>query len=338
MTTPQTRRSALRTRYDARSTRSDASIVERQATTAVSPAVAKRSRRFLVLLSLIALGGFGIRLVYILSQRHLWVGGDGFSYFLLARDLGEGHGFVNPLAQGAPAAANHPPLWPLLLVLPYWLGAKTFLDYQYFAITIGTASIIAVGYAGRRMLSERAGLLSAAIVAVYAGAWMYERELLSECLVFLGSAFTILAAYRFINRPSTQRAVVLAFACAAMALVRAEQLLLIVFLYAAVVLTLRGLTIGRRCALLAIGACVVIVTLAPWTLYNEHRLHHPVYLTTTMGSAIAQGNCDPVYHGALLGYYDFGCNVARALALPAAVRRDPVRTDNAKRRETPRRR
>ncbi len=334
MTSPPTRDSPV-DEFDDQISPTSAEPNAHDETSAASTEVEGRpSRRFLTLVLLIALGGFLIRLIYILSEQHLWVGGDGFSYYLMTAFLRNGHGIVNPLVKGAPQAANHPPLWPLLLVVPNLLGAKSFLGFQYFSIAVGTTSIVAVGYAGRRMVSERVGLISAAIMAVYAGVWMFERELLSETLLFLGSALTVLAAYRFTDRPSTWRAVVLAFACTAMALIRAEQLLLLIFLFAALVLTRRSLAVRRRGLLLGLGAIVAVLTLMPWTLYNEHRLHHPVYLTTTMGAAMAQGNCDLVYHGSLLGYYQFSCLLNRSLALPAAERNDPVRVDNKVRAES----
>ena len=70
------------------------------------------------------------------------------------------------------------------------------------ACLIGTATVVMVGFAGRRIAGGRVGLVAAAIAAVYPNFWLYERELMSETLTLLLAATTILLAYRFHDRPT----------------------------------------------------------------------------------------------------------------------------------------
>ena len=77
-------------------------------------------------------------------------------------------------------------------------------------------------------------------------------------------------------------------------------------------------------ASLAVTVAAAAVVIAPWSLYNLARLHEPMLTSTSFGSAMAQGNCDPVYYGKELGYYDFVCQrmTARAAALRGV--KDPL--------------
>jgi 4-amino-4-deoxy-L-arabinose transferase-like glycosyltransferase len=290
------------------------------------------SKRFLLILAAVALAGLGLRLWNTIALEHRLVGGDGLSYAISADLLRHGEGFVNPLIRSHPQAANHPPLWTSLLVLPILAGKDSLRDLQVFANLLGTASIVAVAFAGRRIAGERVGLVAAAIMALFPGAWVHERELLSETLLLLAVALTLIAAYRFVEDRSTVRAVVFAFACGVLAMIRSEQILIAVFVYGILVATLPGMDWRRRAGLLAVGGTVVALVIAPWAIYNSTRFDKPVVLTTTLGVAMAQGNCDTTYYGPRLGYYDLRCSVARNMTLPDDVRADQSRLDGELRR------
>jgi hypothetical protein len=245
-------------------------------------------------------------LIYVLSVQHDWVGGDGFGYSLSARRVADGRGFLQVL--GPPRQdATHPPLWTLVLAIPHLLGRHSWLASQILACCIGAATVAVIGLATRRIAGDGAGLFAAAFAALYPGLWMFERELLSETLLVLGVAVAILCTYSFIARPSLARAVVLGAVCGILALVRAEQALLLLVLLTPVVLLRSGTPARRRAFWLvaAIGAAMLVIS--PWTIYNATRFDHPVVLADNLGVAMVQGNCDLVFSGKLIGYYDNKC-------------------------------
>lgn len=271
------------------------------------PSTGARCRaRFRLRLALVVATALALRLVYVISVQHDWVGGDGFAYSLSARRVAGGHGFLQAL--GPPRQdATHPPLWTLVLAIPHLLGRHSWLASQTLACFIGVATVALVGLATRQIAGDRAGLFAAAFAALYPGLWMFERELLSETLLVLGVAVAILCAYSFIARPSLRRALVLGVVCGLLALVRAEQALLLLVLVTPVVLSRNGVPARRRALWLgaSIGAAVLVIS--PWTIYNAARFDHPVLLSDNLGVAMIAGNCDLVLSGKLLGYYDNKC-------------------------------
>ena len=259
-------------------------------------------------LLLVVLGGFLVRVAYVFVVRHDAVAGDGWAYHFSAVLLAEGHGYVLPpiFSSATPATALHPPLWTTFLAIPSLLGFRSWLDHQLLSVVLGTATVAMVGIAGRRIAGARAGLLAAAIAAVYAGLWLYEQPLLSETLVFPLAALLLYLAYRFRDQPSTLGAATLGAVCGLLALTRSEEILLVVLLVAPIVL-LTKVDWRRRIAWLALAMVATFTVIVPWTLYNLSRFERPVLLSTNLGNAMAAGNCDAGYSGPLLGFWHPHC-------------------------------
>ena len=277
---------------------------------------------FAARLALITLGGFVLRLAYVLALRTEVIGGDGWSYHYGAMVLAEGRGFVDtlPWGDGTHPDAHHPPLWTLLLAIPSLLGCRSWLGHQFFACLLGAATVPMTGSAGRRIAGARAGLCAASIAALYPGLWVYERQLLGETLALFLVAGLILLAYRFLARPNAPGAAALGAACGLLALTRPEQALLAVVLVAPLVL-LAKVRLRQRVAWLALAAATTAGVLLPWTLYNLPRFERPVLLTTSLGGGMASANCDLAYSGPLLGFYDgrFVVKHPSLLGLPPAA-------------------
>ena len=91
---------------------------------------------------------------------------------------------------------------------------------------IGTATIAVTGMVARDLVTPRAGVIAAVIAALYPGFWVFDGEIMSEALVMLLAALTILAANRCFRRFSTGRIVVLGLLTGLCALTRAELVLL----------------------------------------------------------------------------------------------------------------
>jgi hypothetical protein len=191
-------------------------------------------RRFNAYLALISSAGLGLRLAYLYGPSVTSVSGDGSWYHLGAKYLADGKGFINPYElffYGVTTpGAEHPPAWTAVLAVTSKLGLGSFRAHAVVACVIGTATVVVIGFVGRRLAGPSAGLIAATLAAVYVNLWMYESMLLSETLVIFGAAVTFLVALRFSESPSISRAIALGAVVGAMALIRAEQILLFGFL------------------------------------------------------------------------------------------------------------
>jgi hypothetical protein len=149
----------------------------------------------------------------------------------------------------------------------------------------------------------------------------------------------LVAAYWFIDRPSTGRAAVLGLAIGLGSLARAEVAALAVLVaLPAIVLASRrgagsdvqpgvggdgvegdGVGGGRgvgwrdrsawRARLVQGAACggAALLVVAPWVGWNLTRFDRPTYLSTGEGHVTAGANCESTYYGPALGFWSYGC-------------------------------
>jgi 4-amino-4-deoxy-L-arabinose transferase-like glycosyltransferase len=266
------------------------------------------TRRFAVRLGLVVLAGLGLRLAFALHYGpHQRVGGDAFTYHLLANYLAGGQGFVDAqelfFTGVSRPSAEHPPLYPLLLSVSSLFGADGFGAHRVASCLLGTGTVAAVGFLGRRVAGERAGLLAAGLAAVYPLLVLTDASLYSESLYGLTIAVALIAGYRYLDRPSAGRALMLGGAIGLAAMTRSEAVLLLALL-AVPVVRRAGEPALRRFGL-ALLACAVVV--APWTIRSTLALDAPVLLSTNLGGLVAGANCDGVYYGDEIGQWRFSC-------------------------------
>jgi 4-amino-4-deoxy-L-arabinose transferase-like glycosyltransferase len=270
----------------------------------------RTSDRFRVGLGFIAFFGLLMRTLYVMVASGK-LGGDGRYYHAVSLLVADGKGFISPgpyaLDGRIIAAAPHPPAWPLTLTGAALVGLRSAFEQQLVACVIGTATIVIIGFAGRRIAGETAGLVAAVIAAVYPNFWLYERELMSETLILFGAALTVLLAYRFRDRPSRGRALAVGFSCGLLAITHVEQMILIVLLVVPLVLWTRDQPRRRRIGWAALATAAVIVTMVPWAAYNSARFHTPVLFGTSNGMTVVVTNCPFTYFGAHIGFQDERC-------------------------------
>src|SRR4029078_442850 len=135
------------------------------------------------------------------------------------------------------------------------------------AVLVGTATIVVLGLAGRRLAGAAVGLIAAAIAGVSPPFFLYERDLLAETLAIFLVAVALLLAFRFEERPGPLRAVALGATCGLLALTRSEQVLLIVFLPAPLLLFASRVPWRRRVSWLAVSVMRPVAVLAPGPTY-----------------------------------------------------------------------
>jgi 4-amino-4-deoxy-L-arabinose transferase-like glycosyltransferase len=287
------------------------------------------ARPFPTVLAAIVAAGLGVRLVYALVVMHgVAVGGDGLEFHLLGNQLAAGDGYVQPLivAPGHVPTADKPPLYPLLLAGPSLFGWKSLVAHRVLSCLMGAALVAGVGLLGRRVAGDRAGLIAAALAALYPALVVLDGSLRSESLYAPLVAFALLAAYRLVDRPSAGRAAVLGALVGAAALTRSEAVLLGVLLLAPVAMRLPR---GTRLRLVAVTAAVAVLVIAPWPARNWSEFGRPL-LSTNPGSLVYGANCHSAYYSGLIGTWP--CYPRLTVApgrdeadVSARLRRDGVR-------------
>jgi 4-amino-4-deoxy-L-arabinose transferase-like glycosyltransferase len=288
-----------------------------------------------MILAVITAVGLIARIAYVIWMRSVPISIDGAQYHYRALALANGDGFVNPLFQllahsgKAPPDASQAPGWSVILAVATKLGVRSVLSQQIVSCCVGAAAIFMSGLAGRSVFGAKAGLVGAGLVAVYPNVWLYERELVSEPLAILGAATCIWLAYRFLAAPTAWKAVGLGVTIGLFALARSEEFSLLVFLLVPLLWSLRTIAWRRRLSWFVFAGIACAVVIAPWSIYNTARFHHPVALSTGLGASMSAGNCPPTYSGPLLGYYHTGVfnECTRTASSNQAVADKQLRTD-----------
>ena len=240
-------------------------------------------------LGLITASGLGLRLLVVVLSRHERVTGDGYEWSAQGNLNAAGHWFVSPFTLRPDAL--RPPAWAIVLTVWAWLGQHSWFSQQILACVIGSATVLLIGVCARQLTGDRAGLVAAGIAAGYAALWLYERALLSEVLLLPEIAVFILLVYRFRGHPSLRGAAVLGGMCGVMAMTRSEQILIFPLVVLPVVLAVNWGSWRRAVAWLALALVVLLVVIAPWTIFNLGRFQRPVLLSNGFGPAVATANC-----------------------------------------------
>ena len=241
-------------------------------------------------LGAVALGAFAVRLVAALGARDNLVQGDAMVFHQVADHLASGDGFVQAF-RDAPTA-EHPPGWEVVLAAADLAGLNGYLGHRLLGAAIGTVTVVLIGLLARRVSGPAAGLLAAAIAAVYPMLWAADVSLMSETLYGALVVAALLAAH-------ADRAALLGLLLGLAALTRGEALVLLPLL--AVPL------FWRRWRELATAFAVFVVVLAPWTIRNLATFEKPVLISGNANGIWVGANCHDTYHGELIGYWRFQC-------------------------------
>jgi 4-amino-4-deoxy-L-arabinose transferase-like glycosyltransferase len=265
--------------------------------------------KFETRLALITLGGLLIRLLYTGLHRAYPVIGDALTFHIDAQHLVDGHGFQRPFE--AVPTAEHPPLHVVVLAAIDLLGGHGTLAQKFVLCVVGAGTVVALGVLGRTVAGPRAGLIAAALGAVYPLLWVIDGSLMSETEYVLLITLTLLVAYRYLGAPTLRRAVTLGALIGLAALTRGEALGLLVLLVIPLVLrAIRGWP--QRLKAGAVVFATFCVVLAPWSIRNAVTFANPVLLSTNGDNVFVGANCERSYYGDLLGSWAFTCFGERA--------------------------
>jgi len=262
-------------------------------------------------------GGAAIRFAYLFLGAPTLPLGDGLDYHLSALRLADGLGYTAALGDVGAESAHHPPGWVTVLAAVTELGGRSVRAHQVTGLVIGLGVIVVAALVGRRYAGRRVGVVAALLAAVYPGFWVLDVQILSEPLGLLLAGLLMLVLADLWERPTPARALLAGGLLGALALIRSEQLALLVIVLAPVLLLNRRAVFWRRLAWTGAATLAALVVISPWTIHNLGRFEEPVVLSTNFGSTLLVGNCPPAtYSGEALGSVDIRCPVAISLQQP----------------------
>ena len=260
-------------------------------------------------LALAVAAGLIIRLLYVaLVARKIALFGDAVTYHEWAQTIADGTGWVKvPHAElglfhvRPVPSAEHPPLFSLVLAGFWKLGVHGYTAQKLVVCFIGASTVAFTGLAGREAAGERAGLIAAAIAAVYPFLWVADGALLAESLYAALIAASLWLALRFLRSRSLADALWFGLSLGLAALSRGEA----IFLVPLLLLPLAWVARSWRAGVVMLVAFALVI--APWTARNLARFNDPVLISTNSSSVFAGANCAPTYHGDLIGLWSFSC-------------------------------
>jgi 4-amino-4-deoxy-L-arabinose transferase-like glycosyltransferase len=256
------------------------------------------TRGFAVGLAALSLAGFAAALAYALAvSPDEIVAGDATQYHLLAQGIVDGHGYstLSSLLRGDPQpTAQHPPLFPLVLAGLDLIGLDSLEAHRVVLCVVAAAAVALIGLLGRRVAGPRAGLIAAAIAAVYPGFFMLAGVAMTESLYIPLIALTLLLTYALIDRRSLGLAALVGALIGLTILDRAEAVLLLPLLALAVALALPGAR--ERVRVVSVLTVAALVVLAPWLGRNWAAMDRFPLLSTNGGLTAMVANCEGPYY------------------------------------------
>ena len=264
--------------------------------------------------------------IYFSNVEKLW--GDGYYWHHAGNLLAEGKGFILPLhyieAGIEMQSADHPPLFIVYLSAFSVVGLDSEGWHQFATALITLAAVLSFAIVGRRLGGTAVGIVAGFVAAIHPVIWGWNKMIMSEPLAVLAVVWLLWSAVDWRDKAATGtntwlHAARFGTVIGLAALTRSELLLLGVLL-AAVSMFLRPVL--RTLVPLSIAGTATLVTFAPWIGHNLTRFEEPVYLSIGANGTLAATNCDAVYGGEFLGYWDINCTGAaqeRAAVELAAV-------------------
>jgi 4-amino-4-deoxy-L-arabinose transferase-like glycosyltransferase len=264
-----------------------------------------------------------VRVAFIFGFHHDFaLTSDAWVYHHEARFVANGRGFVSPVSwffeQKVKPAADHPPLYIVLLAITYVLGVRSHLAQLALNGVIGVVTVALIALLARRLVGDRGGIIAGVIAALYPGLWAWNGQALSESLAALMLTAVLGVAYRYLEDRSVRRAALLGGLIGLAALTRSELALLVLLIPCLLFTHYRaGRGLGQLVKHGAVAMASVLIVVAPWTTFNLSRFERPVMLGTGFGRALASGSCPHTINGTHTGYWSMDC-----LNEPMGVTRD----------------
>ena len=207
-------------------------------------------------------------------------------FFTLARQLAQGYGYAFP---GAPPTAFRVPLYPLFLA-GLSGGEPRYAPILVAQALVSTGTVVLAGLMARHWFGARAGLIAAAICAIYPYYVLHDVTLQETGLfTFLAALATWLALIAR-RRGSIALAALAGLTLGAAILTRATLAPFALFAVVWLALPGAGWRPSRRGMALSLTCLAALsLTLSPWLL-RAHELTGRWTLGTEFGAAVFAGN------------------------------------------------
>jgi 4-amino-4-deoxy-L-arabinose transferase-like glycosyltransferase len=247
----------------------------------------------LAALGVLTIAGLGLRVGYAVEQPAAQPP-DAGAYARIAASLYRDGSFdARPpgVSREVQPAGSYAPGLPLLVAGLYELSGGVHLTFALVVLALlGAGAIPLTFLLGRRLAGPVAGLIGAAVIAVYPALLDYQGLLLTEPLAAFLLSAALVVFLCAADRPSPWRWLGGGALLGALALVRPEYLAVAVLLPLAWLIRegLRG-RLRHSAALAGISLLGTALILAPWTIRNEISLRRTVPVSTGGGKALFIG-------------------------------------------------
>jgi Dolichyl-phosphate-mannose-protein mannosyltransferase len=286
-------------------------------TTAGAPRASLTRRGFFIGLTIAAVVGFVVRVLYVDHvAAHRALPFDGQYTHDVANGFANGQGWIDQhvlhtIGVHRPTA-YFAPLFGFVLSISSWLGADSVHAHQLLSCAIGVGSVVVAGFLGRSVFGPAAGLVAAALAAVHPLLFGSVGTLLAETMYIPLVGAAVLATYWARRSPSSLSFSTFGALVGLAALTRSDGLGLALVLGVPLVVAVRrsGHASGSsRSAwkLGAVGLLALFVVLAPWSIRNALTFSTPVMISNNSGTLISGSNCESTYYGSELGRWDLHC-------------------------------
>jgi 4-amino-4-deoxy-L-arabinose transferase-like glycosyltransferase len=255
--------------------------------------------------------GLLFRVTYLVRvRRKVELIGDPYFYYHQAKALVRGQGFIHPFTllteHRLEQAADHPPLYPLLLAFFHKVGITSVTQQMLMNCLIGTMSIVLAMVLARRISGPRTALVAGLFAAVNPNTFRYDGTLWSETLAVALMLLSILALHHVLTGPSRRWAAMTGLCFGLATLTRAEYVIALPLIAVFLLWTGRR-TLRRAFTMAAIFSVAATAVMSPWLIHNATRFEHPVGLTVGFQYLLPLTNCDSTYYGTTIGYWDVEC-------------------------------
>jgi 4-amino-4-deoxy-L-arabinose transferase-like glycosyltransferase len=273
----------------------------------VSKALNRLPGTFAGRLALIVAAGAVVRVLYtvLVAPWPPEVSDDQVFFHLQSQLIADGKGYIQPqleLAGVIRPTAAHPPMFPTVLAGLAKLGLTDQLAQRLTGTVFGSGTLVAIGFLGRRLAGERAGLIAVAVGAAYPLLITADGALMSESLYGLLVALSLLTAFKLTDEPSWRWAALLGVLSGLAALTRGEGFALLALL----LLPFLRRPGGLRAIVVTLVAVAVVLT--PWTIRNYSTFDKLVLVSTNGGAVVGGANCQATYYGPNIGGWNILCD------------------------------
>ncbi len=281
-------------------------------TTPASHSVDIQRRWFRIILGVIALIGFTVRASYLtlVTSKKPLDGDAFFFYYWGATQLARGNGFISILSQtyNSPIPAAHqPPGFIVLLGGLYKIGLHDPNHLRLAMCVLGSTTIVIIGITLAKVVSRRAGLIGAAITAVYPNIWINDTFLMSETLLVFGLSIGFFGFFSYDLKPRSIWILLASTGLTIAAMVRAEILLLLPAALIPLIWSRTRHAWKEGGTHLIVAAILPLLAVGSWTVYNASRFTKPVLMSTGFGPTALAGACDVVFYGPQIGSLSIPC-------------------------------